>query len=161
MRGDMRLFRLVNSDIVEGSLLNLTQKSQYALRAMFALAKREGEGPMSVAAIAEAQAIPPRFLELILRDLRTAGYVASRRGPTGGYSLASPAASRTVGDIIRLMQGSLDPVQCIENGEQSACPLVDNCVFLGLWTRARDAVSEVYDKTTLRDLVEEERQARP
>ena len=75
----------------------VSQKCQYTLRAMFELAKRRGAGPVTVAEIAQAQAIPPRFLEVILQGLRTAGRVQSQRGTGGGYVLAGPPDTVTVG----------------------------------------------------------------
>lgn len=137
--------------------MNLSQKCQYALRAIFELFKRCGEGPISVAEIAEAQAIPPRFLLLILGQLRQAGFVESRRGVQGGYLLTGEPGELTVGDIIRFMEGPLDPVKCIGGDGAAHCPLRGNCAFSGLWERAKQAVAEVYDTTSFQDLVDAER----
>jgi Rrf2 family transcriptional regulator, cysteine metabolism repressor len=137
--------------------MNISQKCQYALRATFELAKRSSEKPVSSVEIAKKQAIPPRFLESILAQLKQAGLVQSRRGASGGYVLALPAAEITVGDIIRRIDGPLDPVRCIAGSSGKACPLLGNCAFEGLWERSKNAVSEVYDSTTLDDLVQEDR----
>ena len=136
--------------------MNLSQKCQYALRAIFELSKRHGEGPISVAQIADAQAIPPRFLLLILGQLRQAGFVESRRGVQGGYMLAGEPGVLTVGDIIRFMEGPLSPVRCIGAEGATRCPLSGRCAFMGLWDRAKQAVADVYDTTTFRDLLDEE-----
>ena len=137
--------------------MNLSQRCQYTLRAIFELSKRRGEGPISVAEIADAQAIPPRFLLLILGQLRQAGFVESRRGVQGGYLLAGDPAELTVGDIIRFMEGPLDPVKCIGGDGAAHCPLRGSCAFMALWERAKQAVTEVYDATSLQDLVDTER----
>jgi len=136
--------------------MNVTQKGQYALRALFELAKRGSDAPVKGAEIAEAQAIPPRFLEVILNQLKQSGYVTSRRGAAGGYLLARPPDEVTVGDVLRTIQGPLDPVPCLED-ERTACALYGRCVFLALWQQVGAAVAGVLDGTTLADLVESER----
>ena len=136
--------------------MNLSQKCQYALRSLFELARRQGEGPVSVAEIAKAQAIPPRFLELILGELRHAGYVESRRGVQGGYMLAVSARQVSVGDVIRFVDGPLAPVKCLGEQGDKTCLLLGRCAFMGLWERAMQAASEVYDLTSLQDLVDQQ-----
>jgi Rrf2 family protein len=135
--------------------MNLSQRCQYALRALFELATRRGEGPIPTGEIAEAQAIPPRFLELILAQLKQAGYVESQRGAKGGYQLAVSPDALTVGEVIRFVEGPLGPVQCLAGADQADCPLLGQCVFLGLWERAHEAVSRVYDTTSLQDLIDQ------
>lgn len=139
--------------------MSVSQKCQYALRALFELAKRQGQGPVSVAQLAETQAIPPRFLELIIQSLRQAGYVESRRGIQGGYQLARSPEQLTVAEIIRLIDGGLAPVSCAVDDKNSQCMLLGHCAFLGLWRKAGDALRQVYEKTTLQDLIDEERDA--
>lgn len=136
--------------------MNVSQKSQYALRALFELAKRSGQGPVRASDIATAQAIPLRFLELILHELRQRGWVESRRGVQGGYLLAVLPELLRVGDIIRAMDGPLAPVKCVAGDEKTSCPLSGRCAFIGLWRRAQKAAEEVYDTTNLQDLVDQE-----
>ena len=135
----------------------ISQKSQYAVRALLELAKRQGSGPVKAADIAAAQWIPVRFLENILGQLRQAGLVESVRGKEGGYRLARPAERVSVGEIIRLVQGPLSPVDC---GDGSGCALKAGCVLLPMWQRAHQAMMEVYDGSTLSGLVEEDRAVR-
>ena len=136
--------------------MSISQKCQYGLRAVFELSKRLGNGPTSVGQIAEIQAIPPRFLELILGQLRQGGFVESRRGVHGGYLLATDPARLYVGQIIRFIDGPVAPVDCVVANKEITCPLHGSCAFMGMWTRARDVVSEVYDQTSFQDLIEEE-----
>ena len=136
--------------------MSISQKCQYALRAVFELAKRDGTGPTTIAEIAEAQAIPPRFLELILGQLRQGGFVESRRGVRGGYLLAAPRQSLSVGEIIRFVDGPIAPVRCVAGSKDTDCPLHGNCAFMGMWGRARDAIAGVYDETTFQDLMDQE-----
>ena len=108
---------------------------------------------MRAADVAEAQAIPVRFLEVILGQLKQGRLVESRRGRAGGYLLARPPVRVTVGDVIRFMEGPIGPVNCVGG---APCPLHGGCVFINLWNRVQEAVSAVYDSTTLQDLVEAE-----
>jgi len=137
----------------------VTQKCQYALRALFELARRTSVGPVSAGEVAEHQAIPKRFLEVILHQLRQGGFVDSQRGKEGGFYLARPAKSITVGEIIRFMDGPISPVDC-QKEPGHHCPLRDECVFRGLWDEARLALEQVYDTRSLQDLVEEEQRMR-
>ncbi|MCK4849757.1 MAG: Rrf2 family transcriptional regulator [Phycisphaerae bacterium] len=138
--------------------MNVSQKCQYALRAVFELAKYWGGGlgPISVSEIAKTQAIPPRFLELILGQLRQGGFVESRRGVHGGYLLPMDPARLYVGQIIRFIDGPVAPVRCVAGNKENDCPLRGNCAFMSMWSRARDAVAGVYDQTSFQNLIEEE-----
>lgn len=135
----------------------LSQKCQYAVRAVLELAKQYGQGPVTISQIAANQAIPQRFLEIILNELRPKGLIESRRGIQGGYLLARDPATISVGDIIRLVEGPLDPVKCIAE-KNNPCVLKDNCALIGLWNRAKEAVEAVYDGASFQDLVEEEKE---
>ena len=134
----------------------VSQKCQYALRAVFELAKRNDQGPVKIGHIARTQAISQRFLEVILRQLKQGGFVESRRGKEGGYLLAKSPAELSVGDIIRFIQGSVGPTDCVADDTASECPLYGCCVFLPMWQEARDAMERVYDKSTFQHLIEEE-----
>ncbi len=135
--------------------MNVSRKCQYALRAIYELSSRLGAGPTSVAEIASVQAIPPRFLELILRQLRQGGFVESRRGVSGGYLLSVPPRSLNVGAIIRFIDGPIGPVQCTNRNDEAFCSLEGERAFMGMWSRVRDAVAAVYDETTFQDLIDE------
>jgi Rrf2 family cysteine metabolism transcriptional repressor len=112
---------------------------------------------VSASEIAEAQAIPPRFLEPILQGLKVAWQVESKRGNNGGYLLAVSPEAITVGDIIRVVDGSLAPVQCASKRAQGHCPLQGKCAFRNVWQKAQAAIEEVYDSFTLQDLIDNER----
>lgn len=130
----------------------ITQKCQYALRAIYELARQSG-GPCKISSVADAQGIPVRFLENILNNLKSAGFVDSARGKDGGYFLARPASSITVGEVIRFVQGPLGPVECCAKSDDY-CALYGDCVFRPLWDRAREALEDVYDGTSFQDLVD-------
>ena len=136
--------------------MQVSQKTRYALRAMFELAKRHGQGPVRISDIAEKQAIPARFLEGILNQLRQAGLLRSIRGARGGYEMVEQPSQVSVGDMIRVIEGPIAPTACINDENPEDCPLFGDCVFLPLWKRAAEALNEVYDGTSFADLVEME-----
>ncbi|NLF30547.1 MAG: Rrf2 family transcriptional regulator [Planctomycetes bacterium] len=131
----------------------LSRKCQYALRCLLELSRHHGKAPVSVAHIADVQAIPRRFLELIVRELRLAGVVTAHRGARGGYTLAHSPGDISVGSIIRLIDGEQNPVDCRPCGGAESCALADNCSFAGLWQRIGQAVAGICDETTFADLV--------
>jgi Rrf2 family cysteine metabolism transcriptional repressor len=140
--------------------MNLSQKCQYALRAVFELSTRHGQGPVPVGQIAEQQDIPARFLELILVQLKQAGYIESRRGVQGGYSLRVLPKDVSVGDVIRTIEGPLLPVRRSDDTASKRALPSGNSSFSHLWERAAKAVADVYDTTSFQDLIDAERTAR-
>jgi Rrf2 family cysteine metabolism transcriptional repressor len=131
----------------------VSNKCEYALRAIFELALRASDQPRKVQDIASAQGIPPRFLEIILVELKNAGFVASRRGSDGGYSLARPAREIAVSDVIRLFHGA---PQASPRPERPAGRTAGDFAFAALWERAQTALWEVYDQSTFEDLLQAE-----
>jgi Rrf2 family protein len=138
----------------------IKQKTQYALRALFELAKRKGQGPTKIYDIAQAQAIPIRFLEVIMNQLKHNGLVISKRGYCGGYTLVDPPEQITVGHVFRSMENPLDPIQCKACESKKNCPFNGKCAFRAMWEKAHDAVLSVYDQTTLQDLLNKDKQLR-
>lgn len=134
--------------------MKLSQKCQYALRSVLALSRYRGQGTLSVRQLAEDHHMPLRFLELIFRDLRQAGLVRSTRGARGGYALAVHPAQLTVGEIVRLFDGDLSPVQCTRCGGGTPCPDSEICPLVHVWNRAREQVAEVYDSITFQHLLQ-------
>ena len=132
-----------------------TKKGQYALRAVYELARRKEEGPTKVSAIAEAQAIPHRFLEVILNQLKGSGLVVSKRGFYGGYVIAKSPDQISVGDILRFVfkeQMASDCAACIT---RSDCPFTGKCAFSSLWQKVLSAAFQVYDSVSIQDLLDE------
>lgn len=135
----------------------VTQKKQYALRAIFELAKQQGEEPIKTSTIAEAQAIPLRFLEVIMGQLKRAGIVNSKRGFFGGYTLSRSADQLCVGDIFRVLDKEDNAEACLACTSKGSCPFLGDCVFMELWDRAQCAVDTVYDQTTIQALIDREK----
>jgi len=135
-------------------LSQVSHKCQYALRAVFELARRQGKGAIKICVIARVQAIPQRFLENILYQLKQAGIVESKRGKNGGYLLSRDARKLAVGDVIQVINGPITVVDCESNNGGNMCSFDKDCVFWPLWEQARKALLDVYGKTTFADLIE-------
>lgn len=134
--------------------MKISTKGRYALRLMLDIAQHEqGGSPVRIKDIAQRQELSGKYLEQIIAALNKAGYVRSIRGPQGGYLLAKRPEDFTVGMILRLTEGSLAPVACVEKGAE-ACPRMENCVTILLWKKLNDAISDVVDHVTLEDLME-------
>ena len=138
--------------------MDIPQKTRYALRAIFELSRRYGQGHVKINEIAKAQATPPRFLEAILNQLKQAGFVDSKRGRYGGYFLLRSPDKLTVGEVMRSIQGPIRLVDCSADGAEGNNPLLSNCVFLPMWVEVQEAISNVYDKTTFQDFLDKEKQ---
>ena len=136
--------------------MKVSQKCQYAIRALLELAERHGQGPMTISAIARRQAVPSRFLELILNQLRQGGFVESRRGPRGGYVLLTDPRRLSVASIIEYLEGPIRSARNAEADEVDYGPRGGG-VFALLFDRARDAMAKVYEQTSIQDLVELEK----
>ncbi|MBW7997051.1 MAG: Rrf2 family transcriptional regulator [Candidatus Glassbacteria bacterium] len=135
----------------------ISKKCQYALRAVFELAKYYGQHPLKIAHVAQKQAIPARFLEVILCELKKTGFVQSQRGNEGGYLLSVSPAKLTVGEVIRFFLGPVGPVDCLIEDSQEGCPLYGDCAFIPMWEKVQTAVNEIYDNTTFQELVDQEK----
>ncbi len=133
--------------------MKISTKGRYALRLMLDLALNNTGDPVRVKDIAARQEISDKYLEQIISTLNKAGYVRSIRGPQGGYRLTRKPEQYTVGMILRLTEGSLAPVVCLDE-EENTCDRQDTCATLQLWKMLNDAISNVVDKVTLADLVE-------
>lgn len=133
--------------------MKISTKGRYALRLMLDLALYDTGDPVRIRDIAARQGISEKYLEQIISTLNKAGYVKSIRGPQGGYHLMKDPAQYTVGMILRLTEGSLAPVACLED-EVNTCERQEGCVTLRLWQMLNQAVSDVVDHVTLADLVD-------
>jgi Rrf2 family protein len=133
----------------------LSQKAKYGLRALYALARKYGEGPVMVGHLAEEEEIPKKFLELILLELKNMGVVASKKGKHGGYQLGHPPSEITLGRVIRIMDGPLAPLPCASETAYQKCEeCVDekSCGTRIVMRRVRDAIALILDGTTLADV---------
>jgi len=135
----------------------LSKKAKYALQACLALAKIPPGIPMMIQDIASAEKIPKKFLELILLELRNGGVLQSKKGKGGGYLLAKQPRQITMGQIIRLMDGSIAMVPCVSQTAYQPCQeCVDEylCGIRMVMKDVRDATSNILDGTTLQDVMD-------
>ncbi|MBQ7186346.1 MAG: Rrf2 family transcriptional regulator [Ruminococcus sp.] len=130
----------------------ISTKGRYALRMMLDLAMSETDEYVPLKDIAERQGISIKYLEQIVSVLSRAGYVRSVRGTGGGYKLAKRPEDYTVGMILRLTEGSLAPVSCLE-ADENTCPRASECMTLGVWNKLYDAINSVVDGITLADMI--------
>ena len=135
------------------------KKNQYALRAIFELAKHMDQGPVKISDIATAQSIPLRFLEVILNQLKASGIVDSKRGFYGGYFLVKPPNQVSVGDVLRFLSRDLSPRDCIACVSKTSCPFDGRCAFSSMWIRVKEAAFSIYDETSFQDLIDREQDA--
>lgn len=133
--------------------MKISTKGRYALRLMIDLAERSDGTPVSLKDVAKRQNISDKYLEQIISVLNRAGFVRSIRGAQGGYLLKKDPKEYTVGMILRLTEGSLAPVACIEDDEV-ICERQDSCVTIMVWKKINEAISGVVDNITLQDLVD-------
>jgi Rrf2 family protein len=135
------------------------KKNQYALRAIFELAKHMDQGPVKISDIATAQSIPLRFLEVILNQLKASGIVDSKRGFYGGYFLVKPPNQVSVGDVLRFLSRDLSSSDCIACVSKTSCPFDGRCAFSSMWIRVKKAAFNIYDETSFQDLIDREQDA--
>ena len=130
--------------------VRISTKGRYALRLMLDLAENNTGEPVRLKDVARRQEVSEKYLEQIISVLNKSGYVRSIRGPMGGYILSNPPSEYTVGMILRLTEGSLSPVECIE--DDTICHRQESCVTKYVWTKIAEAVNNVVDHITLEDL---------
>ena len=132
--------------------MKISTKGRYALRLMLDLALHDNGGYIPIKEIAKRQEISDKYLEQIISILGRAGYVQSVRGAGGGYRLAHPLKSYTVGMILRLTEGNLAPVTCLEC-DAKPCNRKDTCPTLPMWTEFHKMVNSYFDGITLEYLI--------
>lgn len=132
--------------------MKISTKGRYGVRLMVCLAINYENGHIPLKEIAKDQELSEKYLEQIINPLTKAGLVNSFRGAQGGYSLTKNPSLITVGSILRVLEGSLSPVDCVDI---QTCPKESYCSSISLWRKIKDAVDQVVDNVTLDDLVKE------
>ena len=132
----------------------VSTKGRYALRVMVDLAEHQAAGRIPLKEIAARQGISEKYLENILATLVRANMLSGMRGKGGGYVLTRPPEQYTVGEILRLTEGSLAPVACLSCEEP--CERADSCRTIGMWRRFEEITNEYFDGITVKDLMKTE-----
>lgn len=132
--------------------MKISMKSDYGLRAVLDLARHYGDGHIQSSDIAARQGIPEPYLEQLLTTLRKAGLIRSVRGPQGGHCLARPPESISVGDVVAALEGSVAPIECVE--EIYSCSRAGACAQRDIWMEINALTRKVLDSTTIAALLE-------
>lgn len=139
--------------------MRLSLRGEYALRALVVLGLNYDQPVVRIQAISEHQNIPKRFLEQILNDLKSGGFVQSKRGVTGGYRLARKPEEITLAAVVRHIEGALAPVRCVSAGfyQKCSCPDESRCAIRSVMKEIRDAVVDIAERVTIAELCERSR----
>jgi len=132
--------------------MKITYKGDYSLKAVLSLALHYNKGVLPIQDLAKKGDIPFKFLEQILLTLKKGGFVDSKRGIDGGYFLAKPPETITVGDVIRFIEGPIEPVACANKDKYEKCRDFPYCVFKDIWSNVYTATSLVVDTITFAEL---------
>lgn len=138
----------------------ISAKCQYALRAVYEIAHTDEGQVMTIGDVAKAQRVPQRYLEGILNQLRKAGILEAHRGRHGGYTLAKRAKDITVGEVVRVIDGPIRAVECVEKSKVTDCPMRDACVFLPTWQRVQAAIDQAIDDSNFEQLLKIEQESK-
>ncbi|MBF0484344.1 MAG: Rrf2 family transcriptional regulator [Candidatus Omnitrophica bacterium] len=131
--------------------MKITFKGDYALKAVLDLALHYDGDLVTANDLAERIDAPIKFLEQVMLDLKKGGFVESRRGKVGGYLLSRPPANITLGEVVRFIDGPIEPISCLED-KYSNCTDMHKCVFKGVWHKVAKATSDIVDNVTFEDL---------
>ena len=133
----------------------ISKKTKYGLQALLALARAYGEGPVLIADLADQERIPRKFLEAILLQLKNVGVLSSRKGKGGGYELGKAPGEISIGQIVRILDGPLAPVECVSVTAYRPCTECrdeNSCGIRLVMKDVRDAIADILDHTSLADM---------
>ena len=135
--------------------MKISTKGRYGLRAMINLARFSDNEPVSISSIAAKEDISERYLEQLFGMLKKAGLIKSIRGASGGYVLAKPVEDISVGDVLRALEGSLEPVKCSAFLEDGGCSASEECVTKYVWQKINESINDTVDHMMISELVNE------
>ena len=136
--------------------MRITYKGDYALKTILDLALHYSNSPITIHELAKRADVPIKFLEQILLDLKRGGFVESRRGKIGGYLLARPPSKIKLGEVVRFIDGPIEPVACVDKNYKG-CNDIKTCLFRGIWKDISVGISKVVDNITFEDLAKRTR----
>ncbi len=137
--------------------MKLTTRSRYGLRMLLDIALNADNGPVCIQDISKRRDISVKYLEKLIRPLKEAGFVRSKRGPSGGHLLAKAPEDITVAQIVRVLENKPTVSECVDNPE--SCPIATSCVARKVWQKATQDIYDSFDKIRLSDLIEDARKS--
>jgi Rrf2 family protein len=132
--------------------MKITYKGDYALKTILDLALHYGNSPVTIHKLAKRADIPLKFLEQILLDLKSGGFVESKRGKIGGYLLARSPSQIKLGEVVRFIDGPIEPITCVDKGYKG-CGDINRCILRSIWVQITEATARIIDGITFEDLV--------
>ena len=136
--------------------MKISTKIRYGARAMLELAYHYGEGPIELKEIAKRENLSIKYLEQVIIPLRTAGLIKSCRGSKGGYSLAKPPAEISLNDVVEILEGQINLVECLR--DPKVCQRVPSCVTRDIWKEVSEAIYRIFYSITLEEMVNRRRE---
>jgi len=136
--------------------MRISTKIRYGARAMLELASHYGEGPIDLREIATRENISLKYLEQVMTPLKTGGLVKSVRGSKGGYSLAKPPSNICLNDVVEILDGHIQLIECLTNPEE--CQKTSSCVTREIWREASEAIMKIFRSVTLEEMVNRKRE---
>lgn len=136
--------------------MRITYKGDYALKTILDLALHYGNSPVTIHELAKRADIPIKFLEQILLELKRGGFVESRRGKIGGYLLAKHPSRIKLGEIIRFIDGGIEPIACADK-HYKGCRDISKCALREIWQKITHSIASIIDDITFEDLAAKER----
>jgi len=131
--------------------MRITYKGDYALKAILDLTQHYDKGVVTIHDLAKHADIPIKFLEQVLLELKRGGFVESRRGKVGGYYLAKHPSEIKIGDVVRFIDGPIEPIACVEK-RYAACKDLSCCAFRSIWQQVAEATANIIDHITFEDM---------
>jgi Rrf2 family transcriptional regulator, cysteine metabolism repressor len=131
--------------------MRITYRGDYALKTILDLAMHHRNSPVTINELAKRSDAPIKFLEQILLDLKRGGFVESRRGKVGGYLLARPPSQIKLGDVIRFVEGQLEPIACIDKNYKG-CSQINKCALRDVWRKVAESTSRIVDNINFEEL---------
>ncbi len=133
--------------------MRLTTRSRYGTRMAVDIAQNCGPGLVRISDIAERQGVSVKYLEKLIRKLKDAGFVKSKRGPRGGHTLARPASEIPMGEVVRVLEGDDTLVECRSGSDE--CDRLDVCLTRRLWCEAAEAMYDRLNSFSLADMLDD------
>lgn len=139
--------------------MKISTKGRYAIRLMLDIAEHSDGGNVSIKDVAKRQDISLKYLEQIVNMLSKSGYLKSQRGSLGGYKMTRPPEEYTIGDILRITEGDMSPVACLDD-KVNSCPRAEHCPTISFWEGLYKTINDYLDGTTLADLMRKDEERR-